>query len=71
MRASEESAEAIVVKRLMETSEERRAEEPRESNRSTILPSCGGKAGETRGALQLRQPLPWLLEVERVDSLTG
>lgn len=69
MRASEESAEAIVVKRLVETSEERRAKEPRESNRSTILPNCGVKAGETGRALQLRQPLAQLLEAERVDSL--
>ena len=37
MRDRQESAEAIVVKTPVETWEERRAEEPRESNRPTVL----------------------------------
>jgi len=44
-----ESAEAIVVKKPVETREERRAEEPRESNQSPDFVRLGEKAFETKG----------------------
>jgi hypothetical protein len=56
VRAPEESAEAIVVRRALETGKERRAEGSRESNRLTILPMRSAKAIETERALQQRQP---------------
>ncbi len=49
VRAREESAEAIVVKRPAERREERRAEEPREINQSPDFVRHGGKGSETKG----------------------
>jgi len=64
----QESAEAIVVKTPVETREERRAEEPRESNRSTVPSRSGVQVDETTGALQLRHPPRPIAESAEVDS---
>jgi len=71
VRAAEKSAEAVVVKRAVETRKERRAEEPREGHRPTIRQEVGEKRDETTRALQQRQP-PELVEREsKVDSFKG
>ena len=56
VRAKEESAEAIVVKRAVERRKEQRAEEPRKSTGATGSEKGSEKNCETAGALQLRQP---------------
>ena len=50
MRALEESAEAIVVKKSAERQKERRAKEPRESNRPPDFVWSGEKDSEIAGS---------------------
>jgi RNA-directed DNA polymerase len=57
VRAEEESAEAVVVKTPVERWEERRAEEPRESNRPTDFGGPDEEFLETKRDWQLR-PIP-------------
>ena len=67
MRAGEESAEAVVVKRAGETRQERRAEEPAEGNQPTDCGACGAKSPETAKDRQLR-PVPLLAEGRRAGG---
>lgn len=68
MRAVEESAEAGVVKKPLETWAERRAEEPREGTQPTLRWGYGVQENETTRVLQLRQP-PVEMEMRpEVDS---
>ena len=67
----EKSAEAVVVKRAVETRKERRAKEPREGHRPTIRQEVGKKAVETIRALQHRQPLGLVERESKVESFKG
>jgi hypothetical protein len=71
VRAVEESAEAVVVKRAVETRKERRAEEPREGHRPTIRQAVGKETDETTRVLQLRQPPESVGRESKVESFKG
>lgn len=56
------------MKTPVETWEERRAEEPRESNRLTFPSRWVTQVDETTGALQYRHPLRSISDGAEVDS---